>query len=65
MPGFPAMLAAFAVAFATPVIAATPATVSSAPAVTDTAPAVSTQFTLDGFRSAKFGMTQDKVRFRK
>ena len=62
MPGFPAMLAAFAVAFATPVIAATPATVSSAPAVTDTAPAVSTQFTLDGFRSARFGMTQDKVR---
>jgi hypothetical protein len=62
MPGLPAVAMMLVVSVATPVIAATATTVSSMPAATDTAPAVSTQFTVDGFRSAKFGMTQDMVR---
>jgi hypothetical protein len=47
-------------AVATPVLAAAPASLTP-PAVSDTA-AIPTNFQLDGFRSAKFGMTPDKVK---
>jgi hypothetical protein len=47
-------------AVATPVLAAAPASLAP-PAVSDPA-AIPTSFQLDGFRSARFGMTPDKVK---
>jgi hypothetical protein len=47
-------------AFISPVLAAAPAN-APPPTVSDT-PVATTSFELDGFRSAKFGMTQDKVK---